>query len=233
MPFDAPHLPAPRARWPRLLGVLLLGLVVSVAAATAARALLGASPLADLAGALAFACATLPLLARAAPAVAPMQPSALPPPVPIEVQEGPAPPTPSAPAEAAELQRYREVADILHGQVDSAIAETEGTARSLIRDLDALDAAARALTTELAEAQARAAILNEDGRTDVEQMRGAMEALRAPRRPGGADRVGPRDLRAHRRGGRGLRARHRRYRPHRPADATARAQCHHRGRAWG
>ncbi|MBX9749221.1 MAG: hypothetical protein K5Q68_06350 [Roseococcus sp.] len=90
-----------------------------------------------------------------------------------------APPQAAAPAVAAELQRYREVAGILQGQVDNAIAETEGAALGLIQDLNALDAAARDLMADLAEAEARAGRLNQEGQGDVESMRIAMEALRA------------------------------------------------------
>ncbi len=177
MPFDALPGPAPmpRGAWRRPTLAVLIGTLLCVSAATAGRALLGVSLLADLMGALAFACAMLPLL------MAPAAPPPLPPPiVPAPPEPVAAPPAAMAavPAVAAELQRYREVAGILQGQVDHAITETEGAAMGLIQDLNALDSAASALMADLAEAEARAARLNQDGQGDVESMRRAMEALR-------------------------------------------------------
>jgi methyl-accepting chemotaxis protein len=177
MPFDAPSVA--RIAWPprrRILGALALGALLSMAAAAAARALLAPAVLADLLGALAFATALLPLLARAVPLApaATMTAPVLPAAPMMERQRA----APSANAVAAELERYREVAGILHSQVDGAIAETEGAALALIADLNALEAGARALMTELAEAEATGARLSQDGQTDVERMREAMERLR-------------------------------------------------------
>jgi methyl-accepting chemotaxis protein len=180
MPFDAltaPPGPPPRAAWHRLAGVLLLGLLLSVSAAAVGRALFGPSLLSDLLGALGFAFAMLPLAVRGTPAP-------LPAPAPAMAPQPLAPigdlaPTPAATAAvAAELQRYREVAGILHGQVDDAIGDTEGAAMGLIQDLNALNDAARALMEDLAEAEARAVASKQEGQGDVESMRAAMEALR-------------------------------------------------------
>jgi len=180
MPFDALPGPAraPANGWRRPAWALLLGMLLCVGAAAAGRALLGVSLLADLMGALAFACAMLPLLA--APATAPPAAPLAAAPLVVPPQPPDVPPTPTAavPAVAAELQRYREVAGILQGQVDHAITETEGAAMGLIEDLNALDAAARTLMADLAEAEARGARLNQEGQADLEKMRSAMEALR-------------------------------------------------------
>jgi methyl-accepting chemotaxis protein len=182
MPFDAtPPLAArlPTTPWPRLAGVLLLGTLLSVSAAAAGRALLGPSLLSDFLGALGFGLGLLPLLARpAAPAARDPLAAAAPP---AEPTRAPAPrttATPTVPAVAAELQRYREVAGILQGQVDGAVVETEAAALSLIQDLNALDSAGRALMADLAEAGTRAAQLNQEGRGELERMQGAMLGLR-------------------------------------------------------
>lgn len=181
MPFDAltapPEPPAHMARR-RLAGVFLLGMLLSISAAAGGRALLGASLLSDLLGALGFAFALLPLLVRGAamPQAAPL-PALVSQPLPATEVKAPAPPPTTA--VAAELQRYREVAGILHGQVNDAIADTEGAAMGLIQDLNALNAAARGLMEDLAEAETRAVASRQEGMGDVERMRAAMEGLRA------------------------------------------------------
>jgi methyl-accepting chemotaxis protein len=164
--------------WRRLAGVFLLGMLLSVSAAAVGRALVGASLLSDLLGAVGFAFAMLPLLVRG-----PMAPHAAPsPPMvshPAVINSDLAPEPPTTTAVAAELQRYREVAGILHGQVDAAIADTEGAAMGLIQDLNALESAASALMENLAEAEVRAAASKQEGQGDIERMRVAMEGLRA------------------------------------------------------
>jgi methyl-accepting chemotaxis protein len=179
MPFDAlpaPAVPPPPMARRRLAALLLLGLLLGVSAASAGRALFGPSLLSDLLGALGFGLGLLPLLAAPREATRPLPTAPEPePPVPVAA---PAATPSSAGAVAAELQRYREVAGILQGQVDNAIADTEGAVLSLIQDLNTLDAAARGLMADLAAAEARAVQLNHDGQGDVERMSTAMAALR-------------------------------------------------------
>ncbi|WPB83795.1 methyl-accepting chemotaxis protein [Sediminicoccus rosea] len=173
MLFDALPQGSPAPIRSRILAALALGTLLSMSAASAARALFGPTILADLLAAGAFATAMLPLLVRAGP-----------PPAPVAIAERtPAtiehpPPPPSAPAVAAELERYREVAGILHAQVNGAIADTEGAALGLIQELNALEGATRALMEDLAKAEEAGARLNQAGQEDVEGMREAMEQLR-------------------------------------------------------
>lgn len=173
MPHDGSPTAAAAAPRSRILAVLALGLILSVAAANAARALLGTGMLADLFAAAAFATAMLPLLARRAQPEPPPIAAARVSPVMEKV-----PAAPSAPAVAAELERYREVAGILHAQVDGAIADTEGAALGLIQELNALEAATRVLMADLAEAEAAGARLNQEGQQDVARMGAAMAELR-------------------------------------------------------
>lgn len=173
MPFDGTSAAASAAPRSRILAALALGMILNVAAANAARALVGPSMLADLFTAAAFATAMLPLLARTAqPEPAPAA-AAL---VSRAMEE--ASTAPSAPAVATELERYREVAGILHAQVDGAIADTEGAALGLIQELNALEAATRVLMDDLAEAEAAGARLNQEGQQDVARMGAAMAELR-------------------------------------------------------
>jgi methyl-accepting chemotaxis protein len=179
MPLDALAQPRPQPKPQtdrrQVAAMLLLGMLICVSASAAGRAVLGVSLLADLLGALAFACVLLPLLVRPGPAL----PESVAPALATPAAGLPAPAQHAAPAVAAELLRYREVAGILQAQVDNAIAATEGAALGLIQDLNALDAAARELMADLAQAEASAARSNQEGQADVESMRHAMEALRA------------------------------------------------------
>lgn len=173
MPFDGPPAESVVPARRRFVVVIALGSLLSMAAASAARAVFGPAILGDLLAAAAFAIATLPLLARAGPPT--LSPAAATPALPVEEE---APATPSASAVAAELERYREVAGILQAQVDGAIADTERAALGLIQELDALETATRRLMTDLAESEATGTELSQHGRQDVEQMRDAMAQLR-------------------------------------------------------
>ncbi|WP_137180959.1 methyl-accepting chemotaxis protein [Roseomonas sp. AR75] len=182
MPFDAPvGGAAPAARKRRLLlCCALAGVALSLGATWAVRALLGQGIVADLAGAAGFALALAPLARRDAgrPAV----PTPLP---------APALAMPDAPTEpwtedaqdvaadvAAELDRYREVAEILRRQVQGAVAETEAAALELVGRMDAVDGGMRALRQVLVTAQQDAGALTAAGSGEVGAMRGAVATLR-------------------------------------------------------
>ncbi|MBP0463936.1 hypothetical protein J5Y09_08440 [Roseomonas sp. PWR1] len=184
MPFDfatppARGTPAPARSHAWLAGCVLTGAVLGVAGAQLGRAAMGPGLAADLCGALGFALALLPLFLRgeaasraAPPADVPSMP--MPEPQPASVRTEPA----TAQQVAGELNRYREVADIMRRQVDGAIEETEGAALSLIGDLDSIDAGLRGLLATLETAQRESGTLTEAGTQEVETMRRAMNALR-------------------------------------------------------
>ncbi len=176
MPFDAAAPPmTPRGtRWGPLLGCAVAGTACSLLAAGGARWLAGPGLVADLAGACGFALALLPLARGGAPA-----------PV-VAMPEAGAPlPTAALPEEAgpgdavaAELDRYREVAEILVRQVQGAVAETEAAALSLVGQMDAVDGGMRSLRGAIATAQQEAGALTTSGRQEVVAMREAVTALR-------------------------------------------------------
>ena len=79
---------------------------------------------------------------------------------------------------AGELDRYREVAEILCRQVQGAVDESETAALGSIRRLSALDAQVRALVSGLAEAEARALATTAESAGDIATMRKAVRDLR-------------------------------------------------------
>gem|GEM_PF-4322807 len=79
---------------------------------------------------------------------------------------------------ARELERYREVAEILCRQVQGAVDESEIAALGAIRRLSALDAQVRTLVTGLAEAEVRAQATTEESAADIATMRQAVRDLR-------------------------------------------------------
>jgi methyl-accepting chemotaxis protein len=79
---------------------------------------------------------------------------------------------------ANELDRYREVSDILRRQVQGAVEESEVSALGAIQRLGALDEQVRALLVSLAEAEARAHETTADSARDIAAMRQAVHELR-------------------------------------------------------
>jgi methyl-accepting chemotaxis protein len=180
MPFDAPVRGATPAAGGRrlLLRCTLAGIALSLGAAWAARALLGPGVLADLAGAAGFALALAPLTQRGAGDDTPATPASI-----VAEQVAPheawAEDGPDVPEEvAAELDRYREVAEILRRQVRGAVAETEAAALALVGQMDAVDGGMRAMRATLGTAQEEAGALTAAGRDEVGAMRAAVTALR-------------------------------------------------------
>jgi methyl-accepting chemotaxis protein len=180
MPFDAAtSLTMPRgARRQPLLGCALAGVACSLLAAGGARWLIGPGLAADFAGACGFALALLPLALtgtweQEVPAAEAETPSAGPASAPpVEVEAVP------ADAIAAELDRYREVAEILTRQVQGAVAETEAAALALVGHMDAVDGGMRQLRGAIATAQQDSGALTSSGRREVVAMRDAVSALR-------------------------------------------------------
>ena len=181
MPFDASvggAVPAPRDQR-LLLCCALAGVALSLGMAWAVRSLLGPGVVADLSGAAGFALALVPLARReagTAPVPAPL-PASLG--VPAAAPEPWAKGGPDVAAEvAAELDRYREVTEILRRQVQGAVAETEAAALELVRRMDAVDGGMGALRQVLVTAQQEAGRLTAAGSGEVGAMQGAVATLR-------------------------------------------------------
>jgi methyl-accepting chemotaxis protein len=125
--------------------------------------------------ALASADAAAGAAAGAEEAVAPpAAPAATLPELPLALAE--APPVAEV---SAELDRYREVTEILRRQVQGAVAESETAALGSLRRLGAVDEQVRALLATLSEAEANAQATTADGGRDISGMRQAVRDLRA------------------------------------------------------
>lgn len=168
---------APAGGEPRWTGAVVLTAVAVSCAAIGWRSALGEGVM-DLVAVLGMTCALLlPYRQQSAPTLA--APVAAP--AAAERRSEPAP-MPAAAMHAAEvareLDRYREVADILQRQVRGAIDESETAALGSIHRLDALDTDVRALLDGLADAEARALVTTKTSASDIAAMRQAVRELR-------------------------------------------------------
>ncbi len=159
--------------------VLLLGAVAALAAAQGARPWLGAGLAPDI-----LAVAVFALVQTIGAALAADADIVLPPPAGIAAEARVAAPVPSpaeaaAHAAAAELPRYRDVADILRRQIAGAVAETETAALAILGRLSDLDATVRGLLSGLADAESTAAGTTRAGADAVLEMRRAVHDLHA------------------------------------------------------
>ena len=79
---------------------------------------------------------------------------------------------------AAELTRYREVADIMGRQVNEAVGATEGAALDILKRLDALETGVKTLLASLAGDERRAFEIADQSGREVTGMRQAVRDLR-------------------------------------------------------
>jgi len=161
---------------------LLLGAVACVAALEVARPWLGAGVATDLLGAAVFALvhalSAFALSEAGRPparslALALAQPS----------RDVPAPLGHAMPlaleAAATELMLYKDVADIMRGQISGAEAETERATLSVLSRLTELGETVRSLMSSLDEAERHAAGTTRTGALAVSEMRVAVKDLHA------------------------------------------------------
>ena len=79
---------------------------------------------------------------------------------------------------AAELIRYHDVVDIMGGQVDGAVGETEGAVLDILKRLDTLESGVRIFLASLAGAEREAFEIAKEGGSEVLAMRKAVHDLR-------------------------------------------------------
>jgi len=159
----------------RLVDAFVWTAFVAALTAFVWRSALGGGALADLVAVVGMTFVLLVPYRRKRLAYAPA-PSATPA---LAVEHPPAPDVHAHAAEVArELDRYREVADILQRQVRGAIDESETAALGSIQRLDALDTDVRALLAGLADAEARSLVTTRTSASDIAAMRRAVRELR-------------------------------------------------------